>query len=77
MTEHVGPEHIGPRHIGISACSAEGAALCYRTICAEGAESLGSYAHPEVTLLSKPYGIGELQRHLAEVEASLSRKRGS
>jgi len=38
------------RHIGIVGCSAEGAALCYRTICAEGAESLGSYAHPEVTL---------------------------
>jgi len=26
-----------PRHIGIVACSAEGAALCYRTICVEGA----------------------------------------
>lgn len=24
-------------HIGMVACSAEGAALCYRTICAEGA----------------------------------------
>ena len=28
-----------PRHIGIVACSAEGAALCYRTICVEGAAS--------------------------------------
>src|SRR5262249_14234311 len=27
-------------HIGIVACSAEGAALCYRTICVEGAEFL-------------------------------------
>jgi NAD(P)-dependent dehydrogenase (short-subunit alcohol dehydrogenase family) len=26
-----------PRHIGIVACSAEGAALCYRTICVEAA----------------------------------------
>ena len=39
-----------PRHIGIVACSAEGAALCYRTICTEGAELLGPYAHPEVSL---------------------------
>jgi aspartate racemase len=29
-----------PRHIGIVACSAEGAALCYRTICVEGAAIL-------------------------------------
>src|SRR5262252_3335925 len=35
-----------PRHIGIVACSAEGAALCYRTICTEGPELLGRYAHP-------------------------------
>ena len=26
------------QHIGIVACSAEGAALCYRTICVEGAK---------------------------------------
>jgi aspartate racemase len=38
------------RHIGIVACSAEGAALCYRTICAEGAALLGPHAHPEVSL---------------------------
>lgn len=38
------------QHIGIVACSAEGAALCYRTICAEGAEFLGAYAHPEVSM---------------------------
>jgi aspartate racemase len=37
-----------PRHIGIVACSAEGAALCYRTICVEGAAILGLHAHPEV-----------------------------
>src|SRR5262247_2965548 len=39
-----------PGHIGIVACSAEGAALCYRTICVEGAELLGTHAHPEVSL---------------------------
>jgi aspartate racemase len=39
-----------PRHIGIVACSAEGAALCYRTICVEGAEFLGPHAHPEVSM---------------------------
>jgi aspartate racemase len=38
------------QHIGIVACSAEGAALCYRTICAEGAHLLGSHAHPEVSM---------------------------
>ncbi len=41
-----------PQHIGIVACSAEGAALCYRTICLEGAQSLGPHAHPELTLHS-------------------------
>jgi aspartate racemase len=39
-----------PLHIGIIACSAEGAALCYRTICAEAARLLGPHAHPEVSL---------------------------
>jgi aspartate racemase len=38
------------QHIGIVACSAEGAALCYRTICAEGAALLGPHAHPEITM---------------------------
>jgi len=37
-------------HIGIVACSAEGAALCYRTICVEGAELLGRHGHPEVSM---------------------------
>jgi aspartate racemase len=37
-------------HIGIVACSAEGAALCYRTICVEGAAILGPHAHPEVSM---------------------------
>jgi aspartate racemase len=39
-----------PRHIGIVACSAEGAALCYRTVCLEGGQFLGALEHPEVTM---------------------------
>lgn len=40
-----------PLHIGIVACSAEGAALCYRTLCTEGAQYLGqAHAHPEVSM---------------------------
>jgi aspartate racemase len=41
---------VMPQHIGIVACSAEGAALCYRTICAEGAQLLGPHTHPEISL---------------------------
>lgn len=38
-------------HIGIVGCSAEGAALCYRTICTEGAALLGgAHRHPEVSM---------------------------
>jgi aspartate racemase len=39
-----------PQHIGIVGCSAEGAALCYQTICSEGAKRLGPHAHPEVSM---------------------------
>ena len=38
------------KHIGIVACSAEGAALCYRTICVEGEQLMGRHAHPEVSM---------------------------
>lgn len=38
------------QHIGIVACSAEGAALCYRTVCLEGTAIMGRHAHPEVSL---------------------------
>jgi aspartate racemase len=41
-------------HIGIVACSAEGASLCYRTICVEGAQVLGPHAHPEVSMHTHP-----------------------
>lgn len=42
------------KHIGIVGCSAEGAALCYRTICLEGASLLGTHAHPEITMHTHP-----------------------
>src|ERR1051326_8844397 len=38
------------KHIGIVGCSAEGAALGYRTICLEGEPLMGKHAHPEVTM---------------------------
>ncbi len=41
---------VKPQHIGIIGCSAEGAALCYRIICAEGAALLGPHAHPELSM---------------------------
>ena len=41
-------------HIGIVACSSEGAALCYRTICSEGERYFGTYGHPEVSMHTPP-----------------------
>ncbi|MBA7566280.1 L-aspartate/glutamate-specific racemase [subsurface metagenome] len=52
------------KHIGIVACSAEGAALCYRTICIEGANLMGRYAHPEVTMHTFP-----LNQYIRYIEA--------
>lgn len=73
-----------PRHIGIAACSAEGAALCYRTICTEGAQLLGPHAHPEVSMhtpslaeyMERIYrgdwqGVGELMLASAEKLAAI------
>ena len=67
------------RHIGIVACSSEGAALCYRTICTENAQTTGTHAHPEVTMHTHPFaayveffdkndwqGVGELMLASAE-----------
>ena len=48
------------KHIGIAAVSAEGAALCYRTICNEGAALLGRGIGPE---LGEPGGDAA-DRHL-------------
>lgn len=42
------------KHVGIVAVSAEGAALCYRTICSEGAALLGRHGHPEITTHTFP-----------------------
>lgn len=38
------------KHIGIVACSAEGAALCYQTICREALGVLPKNDHPRITL---------------------------
>ena len=43
-----------PKHIGIVACSAEGAALCYRTICSEAPALMGEHMHPEVSMHTHP-----------------------
>ena len=42
------------KHIGIVACSAEGAALCYRTLCAEAPGRMGRHMHPEVSMHTHP-----------------------
>jgi len=52
------------KHIGIVACSAEGAALCYRTICAEAAGSMGAHDHPEVSMHTH-----SLARYMAPIRA--------
>ena len=68
------------KHIGIVACSAEGAALCYRTICTEGPRLLGTHAHPEVSMHSfsladwmEPIYRGEWQA-VAEMMLASARK---
>jgi aspartate racemase len=48
------------RHIGIVACSAEGASLCYRTICVEGARIMGEHEHPEVSMHT--YSLAQYMR---------------
>jgi len=42
------------KHIGIIACSAEGAALCYQTICREAAIFMGQHNHPEISIHNHP-----------------------
>lgn len=51
-----------PKHIGIVACSAEGAALCYRTICTEAPALMGEYLHPEVSMHTHP--LAEYMVHI-------------
>jgi len=44
------------KHIGIVACSAEGAALCYTTVCTEAPQLMGAkHAHPEVSMHTHPF----------------------
>jgi aspartate racemase len=38
------------KHIGIVACSAEGAALCYQSICRDALAIVGKNDHPRITL---------------------------
>lgn len=51
------------QHIGIVCCSAEGAALCYRTLCLEGQALLGPYRHPEISTHTPP-----LSRYMTFIE---------
>ncbi len=51
-----------PKHIGIVACSAEGAALCYRTLCKEAPAFMGEHMHPEVSMHTFP--LGEYMVHI-------------
>jgi aspartate racemase len=80
----VGAHTARPQHIGIVACSAEGASLCYRTICIEGAPWLGAHAHPEVSMHTHSFaeymqciyrddwqGVGELMLASAHKLASI------
>ena len=73
-----------PAHIGVVACSSEGAALCYRTIYAEGPQLLGPHAHPEVSIHAHSlsdyvkclesgdwHGVGELMLDSADKLASI------
>jgi aspartate racemase len=50
------------KHIGIVACSAEGAALCYRTLCKEAPALMGEHMHPEVSMHTYP--LGEYMVHI-------------
>ena len=72
------------KHIGIVGCSAEGAALCYRTICKESEAAMGEHRHPEVSmhttcladyhdllLISDWRGVGELMAQSARKLADI------
>lgn len=52
------------KHIGIVAGSAEGAALCYRTIATEAPAIMGEHNHPEITMSSVP--LAEHMRYIYE-----------
>ena len=50
------------KHVGIVGCSAEGAALCYRTFCAEAPKLMGEHMHPEVSMHT--HALGEYMAHI-------------
>jgi len=50
------------KHIGIVGCSAEGAALCYRTLCKEAPGLMGEHMHPEVSMHT--HALGEYMVHI-------------
>lgn len=50
------------KHVGIVACSAEGAALCYRAFCAEASTLMGEHMHPEVSMHTHP--LAEYMVHI-------------
>jgi aspartate racemase len=52
-----------PKHIGIVACSAEGASLCYRTVCVEGAQYMGEHDHPQVSMHN--YSLAKYMKSIA------------
>ena len=53
------------KHIGIVAGSAEGAALCYRTICLEAPAIMGEHNHPEITMNSMA-----MAKHMTSIRAN-------
>ena len=61
MTDHTAG-HMP--HIGIIAGTADGAALCYRTLCHEAERLTGRHAHPEITMHALP-----LEAYLARIDA--------
>ena len=53
IADHLIPARAGvsfAKHIGIVACSAEGAALCFREIASYSSQFMGEHRHPQVTL---------------------------
>ena len=53
------------QHIGIVACSAEGAALCYRTICLEASQRMGTHRQVGVVGCASvaEYDQGRIKKH--------------
>ncbi len=68
------------KHIGIVACSAEGAALCYQTLCREAPAYMGEHMHPQISMHTHPLGeyMEHIYRHnwegVVELMVSSSRK---